>query len=100
MTTSKANVEEIIGNIKVPFLIVYDDGDNIQGKGVVTRRATIADRIKENAVKSPKAEIVIIPSSPGNSPFQAHLFVNNERLVTDKTVDWLKSVGLPPAPRC
>jgi pimeloyl-ACP methyl ester carboxylesterase len=97
--TSKANVEKMIGNIKVPFLIVYDDGDNIQGKGVVTRRATIARRIKENAVKSPKAEIVVIPSSPGNSPFQAHLFVNNERLVTDKTMAWLETVGLPPASR-
>ena len=98
--TSKANVEKMIGNIKVPFLIVYDDGDNIQGKGIVTRRATIAGRIKENAVKSPQAEIVVIPSSPGNSPFQAHLFVNNERMVTNQTVDWLKSIGLPPAQRC
>jgi hypothetical protein len=90
----------MIGNIKVPLLIVYDDGDNIQGKSIVTRRATIAGRIKGNAIKSPQAEIVVIPSSPGNSPFEAHLFVNNERLVTDKTVDWLNSVGLPPAPRC
>ncbi len=98
--TSKANVEKIIGNIEVPFLIVYDDGDNIQGKGAITRRATIADRIKKNAVNSPKADIVVIPSQPGNSPFQAHLFLGNERLVTEKTVEWLKSVGLPPAPRC
>jgi len=98
--TSKANVEKMIGNIKVPFLIVYDDGDNIQGKGSVTRRATIAARIQEQAINSPKVHIEVIPSSPGNSPFQAHLFVNNERLVTAKTVDWLISVGLPPAPRC
>ena len=97
--TSKANVENSIGNIAVPFLIVYDDGDNIQGKGSVTRRATIAARIKEKAVNSTKVHIEVIPSSPGNSPFQAHLFVNNERLVTDRTVAWLSSVGLPPAPR-
>ena len=97
VNTSKANVENIIGNITVPFLIVYDDGDNIQGKGAVTRRATIAARLKEKAVNSPRADIVVIPSSPGNSPFQAHLFVNNERLVTDKTVAWLETIGLPPA---
>lgn len=97
--TSKANVESMIRQIAVPLLIVYDDGDNIQGKGTITRRATIANRIKENAVSSPKADVLVIPSSPGNSPFQAHLFVNNERLVTDKTVEWLRTVGLPPAPR-
>lgn len=96
--TSNANVEKKLGNIKVPFLIVYDDGDNIQGKGAVTRRATIAERLKAGAVNSPKADIVVIPSSPGNSPFQAHLFVNNERIVTDKTVEWLKAAGLAPAP--
>lgn len=97
--SSKANVEDRIGNISVPFLIVYDDGDNIQGKGSVTRRSTIAARIKEKAVNSPKVHIEIIPSSPGNSPFQAHLFVGNERLVTDRTVAWLRSIDLPPAPR-
>lgn len=97
--TSKANVEQMIGNIKVPFLIVYDDGDNIQGKGAITRRATIAERIKAKAVNSPCTDIVVIPSQPGNSPFQAHLFLGNERIVTDKTVEWLKTVGLPPSPR-
>lgn len=97
VTSSKANVEKMLGNIKVPFLIVYDDGDNIQGKGAITRRASIADRIKAKAVNSPKADIAVIPSHPGNSPFQAHLFLGNERLVTEKTVEWLKSVGLPPA---
>lgn len=97
--TSKANVEKALGAIKVPFLIVYDDADNIQGKGAVTRRAAIAARIKASAVNAPRADIVVIPSQPGNSPFQAHLFVGNERIVTDKTVDWLKTVGLPPAPR-
>lgn len=98
--TSKANVEKMIGAIGVPFLIVYDDGDNIQGKGSVTRRAAIAARLKEKAVNAPRADVVIIPSRPGNSPFQAHLFVNNERLVTAKTVAWLETVGLPPAARC
>ena len=89
----------MIQNISVPLLIVYDQGDNIQGKGTVTPRESIANRIKENAVSAPNADLLVIPSSPGNSPFQAHLFVNNERLVTDKTVEWLKTVGLPPAPR-
>lgn len=98
--TSKANVEKMIGNIRVPFLIVYDDGDNIQGKGAITRRADIAERIKNHAVHSPKADIVVIPSQHGNSPFQAHLFVGNERLVTEKTVAWLETIGLPPAPHC
>ncbi|HET7006347.1 MAG TPA: hypothetical protein VFK65_12675 [Candidatus Binatia bacterium] len=97
--TSKANVEKSIGNITVPFLIVYDDGDNIQGKGTITRRATIAARLKEKAVNSPRADVVVIPSSPGNSSFQAHLFVNNEKLVVAKTVAWLETVGLPPAAR-
>lgn len=95
--TSKANVERMIRNIKVPFLIVYDSGDNIQSKGSVTTRQSIALRIKENAVSSPKADIVVIPSHPGNSPFQAHLFVHNEKLVTQRTVEWLKGVGLAPA---
>jgi len=97
--SSKASVEKMIRNITVPLLIVYDEGDNIQGKGSVTRRATIAQRIKDNAVRSPKAEILVIPSKPGNSPFQAHLFNQNERLVTEKTVKWLNTVGLPTARR-
>ncbi|MBM4264739.1 MAG: alpha/beta hydrolase [Deltaproteobacteria bacterium] len=97
--TSKANIEPMIRNIKVPFLIVYDSGDNIQSKGSVTTRESIALRIKENAVNSRKADVLVIPSSPGNSPFQAHLFVNNEKLVTQKTVEWLKSVGLTPTAR-
>lgn len=97
--TSKANVEKMIRNIKVPFLIVYDSGDNIQSKGSVTTRESIAVRIKETAVSSPKADIVVIPSHPGNSPFQAHLFVNNEQRVAQKTAEWLRAAGLPPAPR-
>ena len=95
--TSKAAVEKMIANIKVPLLIVYDRADNIQGKGSITRRQTIAARIKESAVNCRRADIVVIPSHPGNSPFQAHLFVNNERTVTQETVKWLTSVGLAPA---
>jgi pimeloyl-ACP methyl ester carboxylesterase len=95
--TSKATVEKMIANINVPLLIVYDRADNIQGKGSITRRETIAAQIKESAVNCPRADIVIIPSHPGNSPFQAHLFVNNERTVTQETVNWLTSVGLAPA---
>ncbi len=95
--TSKAAVEKMIAHIKVPLLIVYDRADNIQGKGSITRRETIAARIKESAVNCPRADIVVIPSHPGNSPFQAHLFVNNERKVTQETVNWLTSIGLAPA---
>ena len=95
--TSRAAVEKMIANIKVPLLIVYDGADNIQGKGRITLRETIATRIKENAVNCPRADIVVIPSHPGSSPFQAHLFVNNERTVTQETVNWLTSVGLAPA---
>ena len=95
--TSKAAVEQMIAHIKVPLLIVYDRADNIQGKGTITRRETIADRIKESAVNCPRADIVVIPSHPGNSPFQAHLFVSNERTVIQETVKWLTSVGLAPA---
>ena len=95
--TSKAAVEKMIANIKVPLLIVYDRADNIQGKGSITRRQTIAARIKESAVNCRRADIVVIPSHPGNSPFQAHLFVNNELTVTQETVKWLTSVGLAPA---
>ena len=87
----------MVANIKVPLLIVYDPADNIQGIGTITQRETIAARIKESAVNCPRADIVVIPSHPGNSPFQAPLFVNNERTVTQETVKWLTSVGLAPA---
>ena len=97
VNTSKAAVEKMIANMKVPLLIVYDRADNIQGKGSVTRRETIATRIKESAVNCPRADIVVIPSHPVNSPFQAHLFANNERTVTQETVKWLTSVDLAPA---
>ncbi len=95
--TSKAAVEKMIRRIEVPLLIVYDPADNTQGKGNVTTREAIAGRIKENAISSPRVDIVVIPSDPGNSPFQAHVFRNNESIVTQATVDWLKAVGLPPA---
>jgi hypothetical protein len=97
--TSKAAVEKMIRQIKVPLLIVYDPADNVQGKGGLTKRETIAVQIKENAVASPKADIVVMPSIPGSSPLQAHNFVQNEKAVTEKTVDWLKSIGLSPASR-
>lgn len=97
--TSKAAVEKMIRGITVPLLIVYDRADNIQGKGNLTRRETIVAQIKDNAVNSPKVDIIVIPSIAGNSPFNAHLFIGNERAVTEETVNWLKSIGLPPAPR-
>jgi pimeloyl-ACP methyl ester carboxylesterase len=97
--TSKAAVAQMIRRIRVPLLIVYDPNDNIQGKGTVTQRKTIAQEIKASAVSSPRADIVVIPSRPGNSPFQAHLFVNNENAVTRETVAWLDAIGLFPAPR-
>ncbi|MGH7926948.1 MAG: serine aminopeptidase domain-containing protein [Candidatus Binatia bacterium] len=96
--TSKAAVAGRIRRITVPLLIVYDAGDNIQGKGAMTQRKTIAEQIKANAVSSPRADIAVIPSQPGNSPFQAHQFVKNESVVTRQTVTWLKAIGLFPAP--
>jgi pimeloyl-ACP methyl ester carboxylesterase len=96
--TSKAAVANMIRRIKVPLLIVYDPGDNIQGKGAITQRKTIADQIKASAVSSPRTDVIVIPSQPGNSPFQAHQFVANEGAVTRETTAWLKDVGLFPAP--
>ena len=97
--TSKAAVAKMVRQIKIPMLIVYDPADNIQGKGALIKRETIAGEIKDNAVASPKADILVIPSIPGNSPLAAHGLVKNEKLATQKTVDWLKSVDLSPAPR-
>jgi len=99
INTSKAAVEKMIRQIKIPLLIVYDPADNVQGIGGVTKRETIVAQIKENAVASPKVDILVIPSIPGNSSVQAHRFVKNEKLVTQSTVDWLKSIGLSPASR-
>jgi pimeloyl-ACP methyl ester carboxylesterase len=97
--TSKAAVEKTIRQIKVPLLIVYDPADNVQGRGSLIKRETIVGQIKQNAVASPKVDVVVIPSIPGNTPFQAHLFIKNETVVTEKTVEWLKSIGLSPASR-
>jgi pimeloyl-ACP methyl ester carboxylesterase len=99
VATSKAAVANMIRRIKVPLLIVYDAADNIQGRGSLTYRKTIVDQIQANAVNSPKADIVVIPSRPGNSPFQAHLFVNTESAVTRETMRWLSSIGFSPARR-
>ena len=54
---------------------------------------------RQPATASSKVDIVTVPSIPGNSPLQAHLLVGNEKLITQKTVDWLKSVGILPAAR-
>jgi len=97
--TSKAAVERQIRQIRVPLLIVYDPNDNIQGRGALTKRETLANQIKENAVASPKAEILVAPPIPGENPMQAHSLIKNEKFVVQGTMDWLKSVGLPPAPR-
>ena len=97
--TSNAAVEKMIRQIKVPLLIVYDPADNIQGKGGLTKRETIAVQIKGHAVASPKADILVIPSISGSSPLQAHNFVKNEKVVTEKTIEWLKSIGFSPALR-
>lgn len=95
--TSKAAVANMIRQIKVPMLIVYDPADNIQGKGALIKRETIVSQIKANAVASPEVDIMIIPSVPGNSPLQAHNLVKNEKLATQKTFAWLNEVGLDPA---
>ncbi len=97
--TSKANVEKMVRQIKVPMLIVYDPTDNIQGKGAVTKRESIVAQIKENAVSAPKFDILIVAPVAGTTPLQAHSFVKNENFVVQSTMDWMKSVGLPPAPR-
>ena len=96
--TSHAAVESAIRQIKVPMLIVYDPADNIQGLGALIKRETIARQIAAGATAA-KADIAVIPSVEGNSPLQAHSFVHNEKVVTDRTVEWLTGIGLPPAPR-
>jgi pimeloyl-ACP methyl ester carboxylesterase len=95
--TSKAAVEKAIERIRVPLLIVYDPADNIQGKGGLTKRETLAGEIKAHAVASPRADIVVIPSVADTSPLKAHRFVGNERRVAEQTVQWLRTVGLAPA---
>src|ERR1041384_986930 len=90
---SKAAVEGAIRRIRVPMLIVYDPADNIQGKGGLTKRETLAGQIKASAIASPRADVLVIPSRPGSSPLQAHNFVGNEDLVAEKTAQWLKSLA-------
>ncbi|HTS23305.1 MAG TPA: alpha/beta fold hydrolase [Casimicrobiaceae bacterium] len=99
--TSKARVETAIRRIKVPILIVYDPADNIRGKGELIKRETIVSQIRQNAVASPRVDVTVIPSIPGSTPLQAHAFVKNEAVVTEKTLEWLKGIGLAPpsAPR-
>jgi pimeloyl-ACP methyl ester carboxylesterase len=92
--TSKAAVEKAIQRIQVPMLIVYDPADNIQGKGGLTKRETLAGQIKANATASPRADIVVIPSMADTSPLKAHNFVGNEKLVAERTAQWLKSIGM------
>jgi pimeloyl-ACP methyl ester carboxylesterase len=96
---SRAAVADSIRQIGVPLLIVYDDADNIRGKGSTTPRSAIAEEIKAHALKSPRVDVVVIPSRPGNSAFEAHLFIGNENTVTSATAAWLERIGLPPAPR-
>jgi pimeloyl-ACP methyl ester carboxylesterase len=98
LDTSKAAVEKAIQRIRVPMLIVYDPADNIQGKGGLTRRDTLAGEIRANATASPKVDTVVIPSVADTSPLKAHNFVGNERLVAEKTLQWLQSVGLASSP--
>jgi pimeloyl-ACP methyl ester carboxylesterase len=92
--TSKAAVEKAIQRIKVPLLIVYDPADNIQGKGGLTKRETIAAQIKANAAAAPRSDIVVIPSVADTSPLKAHNFVGNEKLVAERTGQWLRSIGV------
>ena len=87
----------MIQRIRVPLLIVYDPADNIQGKGGLTKRETLANQIKANAVAAPRADIAVIPSTAQTSPLRAHNFVGNEELVAQRTVQWLKANGLQPA---
>jgi pimeloyl-ACP methyl ester carboxylesterase len=96
--TSHAAVENAIRRIRVPMLIVYDPADNIQGMGALIKRETIARQIADGATAA-KADIAVIPSVEGNSPLQAHSFVHNEGVVTDRTIAWLAGIGLAPAPR-
>jgi pimeloyl-ACP methyl ester carboxylesterase len=92
--TSKAAVQGALHKVRVPLLIVYDPADNIQGKGGLTKRETLANEIRSNATASPRVDIVVIPSVANSSPLQAHNFVGNEALVAEKTAQWLKGLGL------
>ena len=56
--------------------------------------STATPQIKANAVAAPRADIVVIPSAPDTSPLKAHNFVGNEKLVAERTVQWLRSIGV------
>lgn len=92
--TSKAGVQGALRKVRVPLLIVYDPADNIQGKGGLTKRETLANEIRSNAIASPRVDIVVIPSVADSSPLKAHNFVGNEALVAEKTAQWLQGAGL------
>ncbi|AMN40526.1 hypothetical protein RHPLAN_20860 [Rhodoplanes sp. Z2-YC6860] len=87
--TSKAAVEPMIRQIKVPMLVCYDPADNIHGLGAVTMREKIVGDIKAAAISSKRVEVAVVPSKAGNSPVQAHGFIGNEDVVTELTAAWL-----------
>ena len=92
--TSKAAVQGALRKVRVPLLIVYDPADNIQGKGGLTKRETLANEIRSNASAAPRVDIVVIPSVADTSPLRAHNFVGNETLVTERTAQWLQSIAV------
>jgi hypothetical protein len=71
--------------------------ERAQGDAGGQRRRVVLGRIKASAVAAPRADVVVIPSTPHTSPLRAHNFVGNEALVAEKTVQWLQGVGLAPA---
>jgi pimeloyl-ACP methyl ester carboxylesterase len=92
--TSKAAVQGALRKVRVPMLIVYDPADNIQGKGGLTKRETLANEIRSNAAAAPRVDIVVIPSVTDSSPLKAHNFVGNEAMVAERTAQWLQSLGM------
>src|SRR3954471_21816925 len=92
--TSKAAVQGALRKVRVPMLIVYDPADNIQGKGGLTKRETLANEIRSNATAAPRVDIVVIPSVTDSSPLKAHNFVGNEAMVAERTAQWLQSLGM------
>ncbi|MBX9823966.1 MAG: hypothetical protein K2Y27_03130 [Xanthobacteraceae bacterium] len=62
------------------------------GLGAATQRETIVNAIKHAAVRSTKVDVAVVPSRPGNTPVQAHSFVDNEAHVVDLTAAWLRDV--------
>src|SRR5262249_7456094 len=62
--TSKAAVGNAVRQIKVPLLIVYDPADNIQGKGVLTRRKRLSLRSKRMLWRRPRSMCWSFPPYP------------------------------------